>query len=56
METEWIETDAIKKDQSGNALDKFDKWLDKLSGFADKKQNNDRLALYLRKGWEVISV
>lgn len=26
------------------------------SGFADKKQNNDRLGLYMRKGWEVISV
>lgn len=26
------------------------------SGWADKKQNNDRLALYLRKGWEIISV
>ena len=26
------------------------------SGFADRKQNNDRLALYLRKGWEIISV
>ena len=26
------------------------------SGFADKKQNNDRLGLYLRKGWEVITV
>jgi superfamily II DNA or RNA helicase len=26
------------------------------SGFADKKQNNDRLGLYMRKGWEIISV
>lgn len=43
METEWIETDAIKKDQSGNALDKFDKWLDKLSGFADRKKFRTRL-------------
>jgi superfamily II DNA or RNA helicase len=25
------------------------------AGYADKKQNNDRLALYLRKGWQVIS-
>lgn len=24
-------------------------------GYADKKQNNDRLALYLRKGWQVIT-
>lgn len=43
METEWIETDAIRKDQSGNALDKFDKWLDKLSGFADRKKFRTRL-------------
>ena len=43
METEWIETDAIKKDQSGNALDKFDKWLDKLSGLADRKKFRTRL-------------
>lgn len=43
METEWIESDAIKKDQSGNALDKFDKWLDKLSGFADRKKFRTRL-------------
>lgn len=26
------------------------------SGWADKKQNNDRLGLYLRKGWEIITV
>jgi outer membrane protein assembly factor BamC len=39
METEWIESDAIKKEQSsGNVLNKFDKWLDKLSGFADRKK------------------
>lgn len=25
------------------------------AGYADKKQNNDRLALYLRKGWQVIT-
>jgi outer membrane protein assembly factor BamC len=43
METEWIESDAIKKDTSGNALDKFDKWLDKLSGFADRKKFRTRL-------------
>jgi outer membrane protein assembly factor BamC len=43
METEWVESDAIKKDTSGNALDKFDKWLDKLSGFADRKKFRTRL-------------
>jgi len=43
METEWIESDAIKKDTSGDALGKFDKWLDKLSGFADRKKFRTRL-------------
>ncbi|HEY9210082.1 MAG TPA: outer membrane protein assembly factor BamC [Methylotenera sp.] len=43
METEWIESDAIKKDTSGNVLSKFDKWLDKLSGFADRKKFRTRL-------------
>jgi len=43
METEWVDSDAIKKDESGNALDKFDKWLDKLSGYADKKKFRTRL-------------
>lgn len=26
------------------------------AGYADKKQNNDRLGLYMRKGWEVVSI
>lgn len=26
------------------------------SGYADKKQNNDRLGLYMRKGWEIVTV
>jgi superfamily II DNA or RNA helicase len=26
------------------------------SGWADKKQNNDRLGLYLKKGWDIITV
>ena len=43
METEWIDSEKIKKDTSGNALDKFDKWLDKLSGFADKKKFRTRI-------------
>lgn len=43
METEWIDSDAIKKDESGNFGNKFDKWLDKLSGFADKKKFRTRL-------------
>lgn len=43
METEWIDAEAIKKDETGNLGDKFDKWLDKLSGFADKKKFRTRL-------------
>lgn len=43
METEWIDSDAIQKDTSGNALDKFDKWLDKLANYADKKKFRTRL-------------
>jgi outer membrane protein assembly factor BamC len=43
METEWIDADAIKKDESGNMGDRFDKWLDRLSGLADKKKFRTRL-------------
>ncbi|MGB4812834.1 MAG: outer membrane protein assembly factor BamC [Methylophilaceae bacterium] len=43
METEWIDSEAIKKSDAGNAGEKFDKWLDKLSGFADKKKFKTRL-------------
>jgi outer membrane protein assembly factor BamC len=43
METEWVDADLIKKDDSGNIGQKFDKWLDKLSGFADKKKFRTRL-------------
>ncbi len=44
METEWIEADAIKlKNEKGNVGEKFDKWLDKLSGFADRRKFRTRL-------------
>ena len=44
METEWIEADAIKaKDDKKNIGEKFDKWLDKLSGFADRRKFRTRL-------------
>jgi outer membrane protein assembly factor BamC len=45
METEWIQADAIKtkKEEKANYLDKFDKWLDKLSGFADRRKFRTRL-------------
>jgi outer membrane protein assembly factor BamC len=44
METEWIEADAIKaKDEKKNIGEKFDKWLDKLSGLADRRKFRTRL-------------
>ena len=44
METEWIEADAIKaKDDKKNIGQKFDKWLDKLSGLADRRKFRTRL-------------
>ncbi len=43
METEWVDSEAIKKDEAGNLGDKFDKWLDKLSGMTDKKKFRTRL-------------
>lgn len=44
METEWIEADAIKAaEQKKNIGEKFDKWLDKLSGFADRRKFRTRL-------------
>ncbi len=43
METEWVDADAIKKDETTGVLDKFDKWLDKLSGYANKKKFRTRL-------------
>ncbi|MDZ4142524.1 MAG: outer membrane protein assembly factor BamC [Methylotenera sp.] len=43
METEWIDGGAIKKEESSGVLDKFDKWLDQLSGLTDKKKFKTRL-------------
>ena len=43
METEWIESDALKIEQKGKLLDKFDKYLDKLSGYADRRKFRTRL-------------
>ncbi|MFM2434065.1 MAG: hypothetical protein RL063_44, partial [Pseudomonadota bacterium] len=45
METEWIDSEAIEKKEAGDWGDKFDKWLDKLSRFADKKKFRTRLEL-----------
>ncbi|OYY50358.1 MAG: hypothetical protein B7X98_01305 [Methylophilaceae bacterium 17-43-7] len=44
METEWIEADAIKmKEDARNVGEKFDAWLDKLSGLADRRKFRTRL-------------
>jgi outer membrane protein assembly factor BamC len=43
METEWIDSEAIKKDEQGDLGDKFDKWLDKLSNVTDKKKFRTRI-------------
>ncbi len=44
METEWIEADAIKaRDEKKNIGEKFDRWLDKLSGLADRRKFRTRL-------------
>ena len=43
METEWIESDALKVEEKGSYGDKFDKWLDKLSGYADRRKFRTRL-------------
>ncbi len=50
METEWIDAEKIKKDEKLGPLDKFDKWLDRLSGFADKKKFRTRLDRGEEKG------
>jgi outer membrane protein assembly factor BamC len=43
IETEWMDTDDIKLDQNKGALSTFDKWLDSLSGFADKRKFRTRV-------------
>jgi outer membrane protein assembly factor BamC len=44
IETEWMDTDDIKLDKkSQGALSNFDKWLDSLSGFADKRKFRTRV-------------
>lgn len=44
METEWVEADAIKaKENKKNIGEKFDAWLDKLSGLADRRKFRTRL-------------
>ena len=44
METEWVDSDAIKAaDDKKNIGQKFDKWLDRLSGLADRRKFRTRL-------------
>ena len=43
METEWLDADSIKKDEKAGLGDRFDKMLDQLSGYADKKKFRTRL-------------
>lgn len=44
IETEWLQPDAIKpKEDNRGYGDKFDAWLDKLSGFADRRKFRTRL-------------
>lgn len=51
METEWVDADAIKtKDDKRGALNKFDAWLDKLSGLADRRKFRTRLERGQKEG------
>lgn len=44
IETEWIQADAIKvKDDKRGYGERFDAWMDKLSGFADRRKFRTRL-------------
>ena len=43
IETEWMDTDDIKLDRRDSALSTFDKWLDSLSGFSDKRKFRTRV-------------
>ena len=44
IETEWMDTEDIKLDtREKGALSTFDKWLDSLSGFADKRKFRTRV-------------
>jgi outer membrane protein assembly factor BamC len=45
IETEWMDTEDIKLDQNRSALSNFDKWLDSLSGFSDKRKFRTRVEI-----------
>jgi outer membrane protein assembly factor BamC len=43
IETEWMDTDDLKLDSNTGVLSTFDKWLDSLSGFKDKRKFRTRV-------------
>lgn len=43
IETEWMDTQDLKLDSNTGALSTFDRWLDSLSGFADKRKFRTRV-------------
>lgn len=46
METEWVDAEKIKDSEAKNTggyLERFDKWMDKLSGLADRRKFRTRL-------------
>lgn len=43
METQWIKSEKIKKNETGGYGDRFDRWLDGLSGVSDRKKFRTRI-------------
>jgi outer membrane protein assembly factor BamC len=43
LETEWMNSSDIKIDSNTNSISKFDKWLDSLAGFSDKRKFRTRV-------------
>jgi len=43
METQWIDKGDLKKNETGNYLDKFQSWMDKLEGLADRQKFRTRI-------------
>lgn len=43
IETEWMDSSDLKLDANQSALSNFDKWLDSLSGFGDKRKFRTRV-------------
>ena len=50
METEWIDQSDLKVDEKKGALDKFDQWVDKLSGVGNRKKFRTRIEHGLQEG------